>query len=915
MLCCNATLAFPFFVVPSFPMTRKIKPFHAQTVDETAEQLAARLRGGLTQAEAERRLSVHGPNRLPEAKPDPAWRRLLRQFDNALIYVLLAAVAVTAWLGEWTDAAVIFAVVLVSAILGAIQEGKAQKALEAVKAMLPRTATVIRDGERRQIAAEEVVPGDLVFVEGGMAVPADLRLVAVRRLAADESTLTGESLPVEKQTEPVSEEAPLAERRSMLYAGTTVVRGQGVGLAVATGADSEIGHIGRLVAGIVRLETPLTRRLDRFARGAAVVILAASALLFAWAYWGMGQPLAEVFLAVVGIAVAAIPEGLPAIVTIILAIGGQRLAQNKAIVRRLPAVETLGSVTVICTDKTGTLTRNELTVTSVLLPYDTVEVTGVGYEPVGEFVRGGRARPPEGVRGLVRLARAALLCNDAALHADEEGHWVGEGDPLEVALLVLALKAGLDPAHERTCRPRLDLLPFEAERRWMATLHRDHHGNRFIVLKGAPEAVFARCDSDADGQPLDVELWHARLQQEAEAGRRLIAFAWKRLQEPLDALCEADVEGGFEWLGVAGLVDPPRPEAKEAIRECHEAGIRVVMITGDHPVTARAIGGMLGLRADTALTGDELERLDDQSLAQRLTRTDVVARAAPEHKLRLVRVLQGQGHIVAMTGDGANDAPALQAADIGVAMGRRGTDAARQAAAMVLADDNFATLAEAVRWGRVAYDNIKKAMLFVLPVNVAQALVVAIALAVGWPLPITAAQILWVNLVTAVTLSVALAFELPEDDVMRRPPRPPAEPLMTPAMIWRIVFVGALVCVLCYGAEMLALLRDLDQTVARTAATTTLVAVEIAYLFNCRRFLASAWRRASLKGNVALWPTIGVLALLQIVFVYAPPLQFVFRTTGLDLVAWGYAILAAFLAFLAVEVEKAILRRTGRTLL
>lgn len=896
-------------------MNRRNKPFHAQSPAEVAEQLATNLQRGLARAEAERRLAVHGPNRLPEAPPDPAWLRLLRQFHNPLIYVLLVAGVITAYLEHWIDAAVIFAVVIVSAVLGAIQEGKAQRALAAVKSMLARTAVVVRDGRRHQIAAEELVPGDLVFLESGMVVPADLRLVSARQLAVDEAALTGESLPVEKNPEPVDEATPLAERRCMAYSGTTVVRGQGLGVVVATGGDSELGRIGELVATVTRLETPLTRRLTRFAQATAVVIVALSALLFAWAYWGLGQAVDEIFLAVVGIAVAAIPEGLPAIVTIILAIGGQRLAQHRAIVRRLPAVETLGSVTVICTDKTGTLTRNELTVTSVLLPHDAVEVTGSGYEPVGEFVRGGRPRPPESVRGLVRLARAALLCNDATLHTDAEGNWHGEGDPLEIALLSMALKAGLDPEREHGCWPRVDLIPFESERRWMATLNHDHHGNHVILLKGAPEVVLAHCLHDADGQPLDVASWEERLMEEAAKGRRMIALAWKRLPEPKETLRYEDIDEGFALLGVVGLEDPPRPEAKDAIRECHEAGIRVVMITGDHPVTARAIGGMLGLRADTALTGTEIEQLDDAVLGRRIVETDVVARAAPEHKLRLVRVLQGQGHIVAMTGDGANDAPALQAADIGVAMGRRGTDAARQASAMVLADDNFATIAAAVRWGRVAYDNIKKALLFVLPTNVAQALVVAIALAVGWSLPISATQILWVNLVTAVTLAIAVAFESPEPTVMQRPPRPPIEPLVTGPMAWRIAFIGALICFLSYGAYGLSLVRELGEDFARTAATHTLVCAEVMYLFNCRRFVASGWNVDVVRGNPALWPVIGVLALLQLAFVYAPPFQMLFRTEALDAFTWIYALVGALVAFTVVEAEKAMLRRTGRVTL
>ncbi|HEU0201025.1 MAG TPA: HAD-IC family P-type ATPase, partial [Burkholderiaceae bacterium] len=640
---------------------------------------------GLAADEAARRLQTHGRNELPPPPPRPAWKRFLLQFHNLLIYVLLAAAFVTLLLGHMVDTGVIVGVVIINAIIGFIQEGKAERALEAVRAMLASRAIVLRTGGRHEIDAAELVPGDVVLLASGDRVPADLRLLRAKNFRVNEAALTGESLPGEKDAAAVSADAELGDRASMAYSGTVVTYGQATGVVVATGHATELGRIGALVAGVEEIATPLTRKLDQFARRITVFILAASVLVFLFGYLVHGFDAVEMFLAVVGLAVAAIPEGLPAIVTITLAIGTQAMARRHAIVRRLPAVETLGSVTVICTDKTGTLTKNEMTVVAVVLPDRVLAVSGTGYAPAGGFATGGPSKTPvdpPAAPDLLEFARCALLCNDAALR-HHGGHWHLAGDPTEGALVALALKAGLDRDAEYKALPRVDEIPFESEHRYMATLHHDHAGRTHVYLKGAPERVLALCTTQggaAHAGPLDRAAWEARLHDAASQGLRVLALATCELAPGTMALAIGDIQPRFRLLGLAGMIDPPRPEAIAAIADCHAAGIRVKMITGDHTVTAAAIARALGLDAGNALAGHALDSIDDAELAQRLAATDVIARASPEHKLRLVGVLQAGGEIVAMTGDGVNDAPALKAADIGVAMGHKGTEAAKEAA-------------------------------------------------------------------------------------------------------------------------------------------------------------------------------------------------------------------------------------------
>jgi len=884
-------------------------PWHALDAAAVLHRLEAD-EDGLSAEEARRRLAIHGPNRLPEPERPSALRRFLLQFHNVLIYVLLVAGTITLFLGHFVDSAVICGVVVINALIGFAQEGRAERAMEAVRALLAPQAMVVRDGHRVVVPAEELVPGDIVVVQAGDRVPADLRLLRARSLQAMEAVLTGESLPVEKLPDPVPADAPLGDRGCMLFSGTLVTRGQGIGVVVATGRDTEIGRIGVLLETVEPRTTPLLRQFARFARLLTVWILALAGTTMAFGMLVHGLPLDEMFLAAVAIAVAAIPEGLPAIVTITLAIGVERMARRNAIVRRLPAVETLGSVGVICSDKTGTFTKNEMTVESVALPLRFFEVTGSGYEPHGEFRSDGAAVDPDTVPRLVELLRAGLLCNDAAVEA-RNGTWIAHGDPMEAALVVAAMKAGLDPDLERRSRTRVDEIPFDSAHRFMATLHHDHEGNAVVLVKGAPERLFTMCDAqvgpDGRPQPLDVDYWVARMEQIAGRGARVLAFAVKRMEPGRTTVTFADVEQGLVLLGLVGLLDPPRPEAIAAVARCREAGIRVKMITGDHAATARAVAERLGLENTGAvLTGADLDRLSPEELEGRAEEVDIFARTAPEHKLRLVEALQRRDRIVAMTGDGVNDAPALRRADVGIAMGRKGSDAAKEAAEVVLADDNFASIAHAVEEGRTVYDNLQKAILFILPTNAAEALTAVTAVALGLVLPMSPVQILWVNLITAVTLALALAFEAPEPDVMRRPPRDPREALLSGLLLVRLVYVSAASLVATFGVFWWLESSGASLEEARTAAVGTLVAAEMWYLFGSRRFRDAAFSRRSREGMRPALIATGLVLLAQFAFTHLPPMQVLFRTHDLDAVTWLVVLLAGTLPLLAVEAEKAL---------
>lgn len=890
-----------------------VPAWHVLTAHEVETVLGARP-DGLHEAEVRERLLRYGPNSLPPPKTRSALRRFLAQFNNLLIQVLLAAAAITAVIGHWTDAGVILAVSVLNATVGFVQEGKAEQALSAIRHMLSASATVLRGGQRLRVSAEELVPGDLVLLEAGDKVPADLRLVWSKNLYVQEAALTGESVPVGKASDPVAADAPLGDRAPMAFSGTLVTHGQGRGVVVATGSSTEIGRISGMMSRLESLETPLLRQMAVFARTLTTAILGISALVFAFGVLVHGYGVTELFMAVVSLAVAAIPEGLPAILTIALAIGVQRMARRSAIIRQLPAVETLGSVSIICTDKTGTLTRNEMTVRAVATPGQLIEVCGVGYEPLGGFSQAGRDRQPEELPGLAELARAGALCNDAALRQSEQG-WSIEGDPMEGALLVLACKAGINTVEETRPLPRTDLIPFESEHRFMATLHHDSEHRGVIYVKGAPERILTMCAAErgADGdRPLDPAAWNRRIDELAAQGQRVLAFAVKPAAADHRELRFNDVESGLVLLGLVGMIDPPREEAVEAVRACQAAGIRVKMITGDHAVTARAIAAQLGLEnAASALTGPEVEALDDGALARLAPNVDVFARASPEHKLRLVQALQAQGFVVAMTGDGVNDAPALKRADVGVAMGHKGTEAAKEAAEMVLVDDNFASIARAVREGRTVYDNLQKAIVFLLPINGGESMSVAIAILSGLTLPITPLQILWVNMVSSVGLALALAFEAPERDVMTRPPRPAGEALLSRFLIWRVAFVSMLMTVGIFGMFKWARWHGADGATARTMAVNTLVVMEVFYLFSVRHLRAPSLTFQGMLGTRPVLIAVGLVTTLQLVFTYAPFMGVLFGTRPLE-VTQGLPVLAAgILLFAVLESEKWLRRRMG----
>ncbi|NLB83709.1 MAG: HAD-IC family P-type ATPase, partial [Synergistaceae bacterium] len=728
-------------------------------------------RDGLSGGEAAARLQAAGPNRLAEKEKEGLLSRMLRQFRDPLIYILLAAAAVTAFLKEWVDTGVILAVVILNGLIGFIQEGKAREALEGIRKMLSPSADVLRDGQWKKEDAAELVPGDVVRLRPGDRVPADLRLLEVNTLRIEESALTGESLPADKDPSPVPPEAGVGDRISMAFSGTLVSAGQGTGVVTATGPRTEIGKISTLVDEIEPIETPLIRQMSRFGRTLSFVIVGLAVLMFLIGRFLHDFALGELFLASIGFAVAAIPESLPAILTVTLALGVQRMARQRAITRQLNAVETLGSVSVICTDKTGTLTKNEMTVRHAVTSRGKYAVTGSGYAPDGEITFRGEPVVLEEAEDLRLFIEVMAVANDAAI-SEEDGRWKLAGEPTEGALRTFGKKAGF--SHDDY--PRLGAVPFESERKYMATLNETPRGERRIFLKGAPDRLLDRSESqfspEGTPEPLDRSFWEEKIEEMSGKGLRVLAAASKGAPSGQEELAPEDLEEGFLFLGLAGIIDPPRPEAVEAIEICRRAGIQVKMITGDHAGTALAIAEEMGIGGE-AVTGAELEAAGDEELRKIAEDYAVFARTSPEHKLRLMKALQANGEVVAMTGDGVNDAPALKRADVGVAMGIKGTEASKEAADIVLADDNFATIAAAVKEGRTIFDNLQKAILFLLPSNGAETFVILSSVLFGFSLPLTPVQILWVNIVTDVSLALALAFEPAEPGIMERPPRDP----------------------------------------------------------------------------------------------------------------------------------------------
>ncbi|WP_458527058.1 cation-transporting P-type ATPase [Onishia taeanensis] len=874
---------------------------------------------GLSSLEADTRLGRFGPNRLPSARKRSVLMRFLRHFHNILIYVLMGAAVITAALGHGVDTLVILAVVFANAAIGFLQEGKAEKAMEAISGMLALKASVVRDGARVIIPGEALVPGDLVVLEAGDRVPADLRLMTVNGLQVQEAILTGESLPVDKGVAPVAAAVPLGDRHCMAYSGTLVTTGMARGLVVATGGETEIGRISGMLSTVEVLSTPLITQMNVFARWLTLLILLIAALLLGFGYFTGSFAFADMFLVVVALSVAAIPEGLPAVLTITLSVGVQAMARRNAIIRRLPAIETLGAISVICTDKTGTLTRNEMVVTDIITHAHDFSLEGTGYEPSGKLRLHDAEASPTEHRILEELGRVAVLCNDASLHEHEDG-WAVAGDPMEGALLAVSGKLGFDRASGLARWARTDVIPFDAKHRFMATLNHDHEGHAFILVKGAPETVIAMCDrqcltGDSTGA-IDASYWHQKAQKTAARGQRVLALAHKPVACEHTVLELTDVEHGLILIGLVGLMDPPRPEAIAAIAECHGAGIDVKMITGDHQGTAVAIGKQVGLRyPDRVLTGADLDGMDDATLAAAVLDTDVFARTSPEHKLRLVMALQSHGMTTAMTGDGVNDAPALKRADVGIAMGRKGSEAAKEAAEFVLADDNFASIVAAVKEGRTVYDNIKKVISWTLPTNAGEAMTIAVALLFGMTLPITAIQILWVNLITAITLGLALAFEPTEEAAMHRPPRARHQPLLTKDLAWHIVLVSGLFLAGVFGMYAYAIEREYSVDLARTIALNTLVVMEIFHLLFIRNLHGSVLSWRSVRGTKIVWATIAGVVVAQGMMTYLPPFQAMFSTEAVPL-GDGMVILGiGMLLFAVIETEKQlrlwVRRRSG----
>jgi len=903
-------------VEPNLTPTAATDPaWHAMAVNEVVSRLSTDATTGLTAAETSERLEQHGPNRLPEGKRRSALMRFLSQLNNVLVYVLLGAGFTKLMLGLWIDAAIILGVVLINALLGFVQEGKAEKALDAIRNMLSAEARTLRDGAVRMSPAEQLVPGDIVLLESGDRIPADLRLMEVKNLRTEEAALTGESVPADKSAAPVPEKATIGDRHSMGFSGTMVVSGRATGVVVATGAGTELGRINALLAGVSALETPLLRQIKRFGHAITAAIGVVSVLVFAYGKWVAGMEFVELFQAVVGIAVSVIPEGLPAIITIALAIGVQRMAQRNAIIRRLPAVETLGSVSRICSDKTGTLTLMEMMVVSAVTAEAEYQVSGNGYAPEGQVTR--NDHPATGDPVLTGMGRVSALCNDAVLLQDD-GAWRVEGDPTEGALYPFAGKLGMTVAAERQAHPRLDAIPFESEHKFMATLHGTAEGRTLLLAKGAPEVIIDHCDRQqaADGRtaPIDKERFFRMADALAGQGERVLALAW--LQDPPVAaggLGPADLPRNLVLLGLIGLLDPPRQEAIEAVKDCHSGGIRVTMITGDHKITAAAIARMLGIGdGRTAVAGAEIEEMNDAKLQETVGDVDVFARASPEHKLRLVKAIQANGQIVAMTGDGVNDAPSLKKADIGVAMGIKGTEVTKEAAGMILADDNFASITAAVREGRTVYNNIEKAILFMLPTNVAQGLVIAVAIFFGFTMPITAPQVLWVNMVTSVALGLVIAFEPHELDVMRRPPRAVDRAILTGFGIWRVIFVGLSLLAYTLWAFFWMKGQGATDELARTVAVNAITIGQAFYLLNSRFLVDSSLSVSAHLGNRYLPMGIGAVVLLQLLFTYAPPLQALFGNQAVPLHVWPWLLAGGLVFFLVVEAEKLVIRSSPR---
>jgi Ca2+-transporting ATPase len=869
---------------------------------------------GLTSEEAKKRLKKYGLNKLAEQEKINRFKIFLHQFASPLIYILIIAGVVTIAFKEYIDAGVIFAVVILNAIIGYIQEYKAEQSVRALKKMLVSKARVLRDGIEKEVNSEEVVPGDIVVLYSGIRVPADIRLIHTVELKIDESILTGESLPAEKHHHTLKEEnLTYGDQKNMAFTGTIVVSGRAKGVVVETGMNTIFGKIAKHIKETEAVKAPLQDKIQKFANLVGIFVVIACVLLFAIGLI-IGEGIKEMFMTAVATAVAAIPEGLPMVVTVTLAVGVTRMARRNAIVRKLHAVETLGSTTVICTDKTGTLTKNEMTVKLIYDGKNIYEVEGSGYEPKGRILHNGLpVILGKEHKALIETLRIGLLCNESAIY-EKNGQFKLEGDPTEGALIISAIKAGLSLAEEEKRYELIEIIPFESERGYMASLHK-HLGEKIIFIKGAPEKIIDLCTVTFWNEKIEKKEIHSIINKFAKEGMRVLGFAYIKASKEIEELSCKEIEkcyamGGAIFVGLQAMIDPPRPEVIGAIKGCKKAGIRVIMITGDHAITAKAIGNMLGIGNESSevFTGKDLEDMTDSELFQKVKKVSIFARVSPEHKLRIVKQLIAQGEIVAVTGDGVNDAPALKSAHIGIAMGKSGTDVAREASDMVLADDNFASIFKAVKEGRIVYDNIRKVVFFLIPTGLASILSIIGAVILGLPIPYFPAQILWINLVTNGLQVIALAFEPGEKGVIERPPRPPEEGIMSKLMIERTIIVGLLISLGVAYTFMHALQKGETLESARTIAVTTMVFFQFFQAWNSRSEYESIFRINPFS-NIFLFFSLIASTLAQLAFIYVPALQWVFRTKPISVIDWQNIILVAFSVIIVVEIDKWIRRR------
>jgi Ca2+-transporting ATPase len=895
--------------------------WHTLPKSDVIEKINTDIVNGLTSSEAAQRFQVHGPNAITQKKSTHPIILFLQQFNQPLVYILLAASAITAFLHEWVDSGVIFGVVLVNAIIGFLQESKAIKAIEALAKSMTSETTVIRDGKRQKIKAKDLTIGDIVALQSGDKVPADLRLITIRELQIDESALTGESVPVIKQTEPLPSDIVLGDRTNMAYSSTLVTYGTGIGLVTSIGNETEIGRINQMIASADILATPLTKKIAKFSALLLYIILGFAGVTFAVGII-RGESVLDMFMTGVALAVAAIPEGLPAALTITLAIGVSKMAKRNAIIRKLPAVETLGSTSVICSDKTGTLTQNQMTVEEIYCSDKHYMSSGTGYDPAGQINLNGTAVNLESEQVLKECLIAGLLCNDSNLVL-AEGLWKIEGDPTEGALITSANKAGLTREKCNLALPRIDTIPFESQYQYMATLHENKNtGTRIIYMKGSAESLLARCSSvlldSGKENVIDKEMYHEIVNKTARKGLRVLAFARMNVSSSTEGINHEMVNAGLTLLGLQAMIDPARPEAIKAVKDCNGAGIHVKMITGDHELTALAIARKIGIEKSTednagnpVLNGKKIAELSDEELISRVKRTSVFARVAPEDKLRLVKALQHKGDIIAMTGDGVNDAPSLRQANIGIAMGITGTDVAKETADMILTDDNFATIAAAVEEGRGVYDNLVKFITWTLPTNFGEGLVVLSAVIAGVALPILPVQILWINMTTAILLGLMLAFEPKEDNIMMRKPRGPEEQVLSKPLLFRIFLVGALLCAGAFAFSEYALKLGKSEGVARSIAVNIFVFGELFYLFNCRSLKTPIYKISFWSNHYLLFGVIG-MTLLQIAFTYVPFMNIAFQNAPMSMNDWVYVLIVGVAILFIVEIEKAIQNKLAR---